>query len=267
MKKTPSILCALILVLALCAPALAEGKLRVGMECDYTPFNWTQAEPGEQTVPLAGGGYADGYDVRIAKKIAEGLGKELEIVKTAWDGLPPALTSGNIDLIIAGMSPTEERKATIDFSDAYYISDLVIVVKKDGPYAAATSFEDFKGARITGQLNTVHYSVIDQIQGVNKMTAMETFPAMIVALNAGGIDGYVSERPGALAAQVTNPELSFVIFEEGSGFTASKDQLSIAVGIVKGSPLVEEVNRVLSTITEEERQQIMVDAVAASPMA
>lgn len=258
----------LLLVLLLSASsALAAEKLRVGMECDYTPFNWTQSEPSEQAVPLEGGGYADGYDVRIAKKIAEDMGRELEIVKTVWDGLVPALTSGKIDLIVAGMSPTEERKATIDFSDRYYLSDLVIVVRNDSPYAAATALTGFSGARITGQQNTVHYTVIDQIEGVNKMTAMESFPAMIVALKAGGIDGYVSERPGALAAAAANPELGFVGFDEGSGFSASEEERSIAVGIAKGSALTEEVNRALNGISEEERQQIMADAAAASPLA
>ncbi len=115
--------------------------------------------------------YAGGYDVEIAKKIAEGLGKELVIVKTEWDGLVPALNSGKIDAIIAGMSPTEERKETIDFSDNYYKSDLVMVVKKGGKYEEATSIQDFKGAKVTAQLNTFHYSVIDQIKGVSKATS------------------------------------------------------------------------------------------------
>ena len=83
------------------------------------------------------------------------------------------------------MSPTEERKVTIDCTDPYYESELVVVVKKDGPYAQATSLEDLTGARITGQLNTFHYTVIDQIPQVQKMTAMDTFPTMIVALTSG----------------------------------------------------------------------------------
>lgn len=111
-------------------------------------------------------------------------------------GLIPALNAGIIDAVIAGMSPTEERKLSVLFTDNYYHSDLVIVVRKDGTYANATQLSDFAGARITGQQNTFHYTVIDQIEGVQKMTAMESFPSMIVALNAGVIDGYVSERPG-----------------------------------------------------------------------
>lgn len=68
----------------------------------------------------------------MAKKIAEGLGKELVIVKMEWDGLVPALQSNKIDAIIAGMSPTEERKQTIDFTENYYTSDFVMVIKKKG---------------------------------------------------------------------------------------------------------------------------------------
>ena len=106
-----------------------------------------------------------------------------------------ALTSGTIDAIIAGMSPTAERWETIDFSDNYYKSDLVMVVRKGGAYENATSIQDFSGAKITAQLNTFHYSVIDQIDGVIKETAMDNFSAMRVALESGLIDGYVSERP------------------------------------------------------------------------
>ena len=240
--------------------------LRVGMECDYAPFNWTQTSE-ENGYKIASGGYAGGYDVEIAKKIAESMDKNLEIVKTEWNGLTPAITSGKIDLIIAGMSPTAERRETLDFSNTYYTSDLVIVVKKDGAYANASSLNDFKGANITGQLNTFHYEVIDQIEGVNKSTALETFPAMIVALRSGKIDGYVSERPGALSAVAANDDLTFVEFAEGKGFETSVEDTSISVGVKKGNTeLLEKVNDALSKISEEERQSIMEEAVANQPL-
>lgn len=242
------------------------GQFRVGMECNYAPFNWTQTVEADYTVALSTGGYAGGYDVDIAKKIAEGLGKELVIVKTEWDGLVPALTSGKIDAIIAGMSPTEERKATIDFSDPYYLSELVIVVKKDGAYANAASLADFSGSKITGQLNTFHDSVVDQIPGVDHVTAMKTFPAMIVALQSGKIDGYVSEKPGAISAQASNPEITFVEFPEGQGFEASLDDTAIAVGLKKDSELLDPINKILDGITQEQREEFMVQALANQPL-
>lgn len=237
---------------------------RVGMEADYPPFNWTQIGPENGAVPIDGSPeYAGGYDVEIAKRIAEGLGKELVIVKTEWDGLTPSLTSGKIDAIIAGMSPTEERKQTIDFSDIYYKSDLVMVVKKGSPYENAKSIQDFKGAKITAQLNTFHYTVIDQIDGVIKETAMDNFPAMRVALQSGFIDGYVSERPEGVSAEAANPDFKMVVFEDG--FVTSPDDTAIAVGLRKGSDLTEKINEILKGISEEERIRIMDEAIKNQP--
>ena len=158
----------------------------IGMEANYAPFNWSQATDKNGAYPIENskGEYANGYDLQIAKLIAKSLNKKLVVVKMEWDGLAPAVMSGKVDAIIAGMSPTKERKQQIDFSDTYYSSDLVIVTKKNNKYLKAKKLDDLKDAKITGQLNTFHYSVIDQIKGVDKQAAMENFPSMISAVLA-----------------------------------------------------------------------------------
>ncbi|MEW8974323.1 MAG: transporter substrate-binding domain-containing protein [Tissierellaceae bacterium] len=243
-----------------------NNTFKVGLEAGYAPFNWTQLDDSNGGVKIEDNAeYAGGYDVEIAKRIAEGLGKELVIVKTEWDGLLPALTSGTIDAIIAGMSPTEERLESIDFSDVYYTSDLVMVVRKGGKYESAKSIQDFSGAKITGQLNTFHYTVIEQIDGVIKETAMSDFPAMRVALQSGIIDGYVSERPEGVSATSANDNFMMIEFQDG--FVTSPDDTAIAVGVKKGSDLTEKINEILSTISEEERQEIMDEAIMNQPAA
>lgn len=243
-----------------------KGTFKVGLEAGYAPFNWTQMDDSNDGVKIDGNAeYAGGYDVEIAKKIADSLGKELVIVKTEWDGLIPALNSGKIDAIIAGMSPTAERLEAIDFSDNYYTSNLVMVVKKGGQYEGATSIQDFKGAKVTAQLNTFHYSVIDQIDGVAKETAMDNFPAMRVSLESGMIDGYVSERPEGISASAANEKFAMVEFTDG--FKTSPDDTAIAVGLKKDSDLTEEINKALKDISEEERQNIMDTAIKNQPAA
>ncbi|MGI8386384.1 transporter substrate-binding domain-containing protein [Robertmurraya sp. P23] len=243
-----------------------DKTFKVGLEAGYAPFNWTQNDDSNGGVKIDGSAeYAGGYDVEIAKKVAEGLGKELVIVKTEWDGLVPALTSGKIDAIIAGMSPTAERKETIDFTDNYYKSNLVMVMKKGSKYEGATSIQDFKGAKITAQLNTFHYNVIDQIEGVNKKTAMDNFPAMRVALESGIIDGYVSERPEGVSASAANENYVMVEFEDG--FETSEDDTAIAVGLKKDSDLTEKINEILAGISEEEQTSIMDAAIKNQPAA
>ena len=215
MKKM--LVLAMTMAMVLLAAAGVCETLRVGMECNYAPYNWTQSDASENAVAIAAGGYADGYDVRIAKIIADKLGMDLEIVKTEWDGLTPALLSGNIDVIIAGMSPTAERRMTIDFTDSYYDTELTVVVRKDSAFAAAKSLADLAGAKITGQMSTFHYDMIDQIEGAVKMPAMETFPTMIVAVSSGAIDGYVADRPGAVSADFREPGSDLCHLRRGSG--------------------------------------------------
>lgn len=279
MKKHVSLVLSAILMMALLITAVGCGssdkdqtpapssQFKVGMECDYPPFNWTQIDNSNGAVPIAGSKeYAGGYDVEIAKIIAEGLGKELVIVKTAWTGLPPAVQSGNIDAILAGMSPTAERKQTIDFSDHYYRSDLVVVVQKGSKYESATSLQDLDGAKITAQLGTFHYTVIDQIPNVKQQTAMDDFTAMRVALESGIIDGYVSERPEGISATAANNKFAMVEFASDKGFQASDDDVAIAVGLKKGNPeLVNSINDILSEISEDQRKTIMDQAIMNQP--
>src|SRR5699024_4830201 len=240
-----------------------EGVLRVGMEANYAPFNWSQTSDADGAVPISNsdGEYANGYDVQIAKRLADSLGLELEIVKLEWDGLPPALESGMIDVIIAGMSPTPERLQQMDFSNSYYSSDIVLVTMADSEYADATSLEDFAGTTVTGQLNTFHYDLIPQITDVTQATALDSFPTMITALTAGSVDAYVSEKPGAMSAVAANPDLTYVEFAEGQGFNLGEVTSDIAVATRKDSLLTDIMNQALATIPTADRDQLMEDMV------
>ncbi len=247
----------------------SNNEFRVGMECAYSPFNWVQPDNHHGAVKISGGWYACGYDVEIAKIIATAMERKLVIVHIDWDGLLPALTSGKIDAIIGGMSATPARKEAIDFTDNYYKSNIVVVVKKDGPYSSAKSLEDLTGARITGQLGTLHYDkFIDQINGVKKQPPMKDFASMVVAIGSGKIDGYISERPGAMSAVATNSKLKYIEFEEGSGFNFTQDEVAIAIGVKKGSTeLKNQINEILATISEETRTRLINEAVEHQPSA
>jgi putative lysine transport system substrate-binding protein len=243
-----------------------KSVLKVGMEAGYAPFNWSQNDDSNGAVAIKGTKeFAAGYDVEIAKRIADGLDMELQIVKTDWDGLVPSLQSGAIDLVIAGMSPTADRKEAIDFTENYYTSDYVIVVKADGPYADAKSINDFAGAKVTGQQATTHYDVIDQMEGVKKEVAATDFGAMRVQLQSGAIDAYVSERPEGISAELAMNNIKYIIPEPN--FEADPSTTAVAVGLKKGSDLTEKINKVLAEISEDDRQKLMEDAIENQPAA
>lgn len=245
-----------------------DSKLYVGMECGYAPFNYTQTDASNGAVKISNAdGYANGYDVMIAKKIAEALGKELVIVKYKFEALIPAVNAKSLDMIIAGMSPTAERKEAIDFSDAYYTSQLVIVVRKaeyKGKYANATKLADFKGAEIAAQIGTFHNDAL-QAQasqyGILPQTPMSDFPALINALKTGTIDGYVAEEPGAKADCAANEELTYIPLKNNdTGFSASPEDVQIAIGLIKNSSIKDQINAALKKISAEERVKMMGDA-------
>ena len=238
--------------------------LRVGMECDFPPHNWTQLQSSEYAVAMPDGTYADGYDVQIAKIVADKLGWELQVSKIDWDGLSPSLTSNKIDLIIAGMTDTEERRMAIDFTDVYWSSDLVIVVMKDGPYANAKSLKDFTGAKITAQMDTLHYDLIDMIPDEQKQQAMSDFPTMLMSLSSGKIDGYVAERPAAISAEVANSKVTFIAFEGDNGFG---EEMPVSIGLRQNEDeLKQQINGVLAGISQQQRQKLMEEAVSRQPL-
>lgn len=264
-KLVITLLTGLALMLAWVQPAYADDYLRVGMEAAYAPFNWTQDDDSNGAVQIEGTNqYANGYDVQIAKQIAEKLGKKPLVIKTTWNGLIPALTSKKIDIIVAGMSPTEERRKEIAFSDSYYRSQPVIVVRKDSDYADAKSLADFKGAKLTSQQGVYLYDLIDQIDGASKETAMGDFAQMRQALEAGVIDGYISERPEALTAEDANS--IFKMVNLNPGFKTSDEEVTTAVGMRKDDVRIDEVNAAIAEISTDQQVALMDEMIKNQPL-
>ena len=272
MKRIRKILLSLILVLFsftnVSFASEGDDVFKVGMEVNYAPFNFSEVSEENEGVPVSNspGEYANGYDVAIAKRIAEGLGKKLEIYKIDWDGLIPALTSGKIDAIVAGMSPTEERLKQIDFTDSYYNATIGVVTKKDSAYANAKSIHDFKDAKITAQMGTFHLDLIDQMDGVKKQQALDSFPTMIAATKAGNIDAYISDKSGAMNAIAANADLVYNEFAPEDGFEIDPLLTSVAVGVKKGSDLEDNINKILANISDSEQDEIMEDMIKISTL-
>ena len=133
--------------------------------------------------------------------------------------------------------------------------------RKDGKYANATSINDFKGAKITGQQGVFHYDLIPQMIGATQEPAMSDFSAMRVALEAGTIDGYVGERPEGITAESKNSKFKMITFSEGNGFKTNPDDTHTAVGLRKGDKNLEKINEVLATMSQAEQTKIMDDMV------
>ena len=244
--------------------------LTVAMECAYAPYNWTQNDDTNGAVQIRDSGdYAYGYDVIMAKKIGEALGQNVQIVKLDWDSLIPAVTSGDVDCVIAGQSITAERAEQVDFSDPYYYASIVTLVKKDSKYADAKSVADLDGATATSQLGTIWYdNCLPQIPNGNILAAQETAPAMLVALNSGACDVVVTDRPTAQAALVAYPDFALLDFGGGENdFQVSQEDINIGISMKKGNTALRDaINEVLSGMTADDYNDLMDEAIAAQPL-
>ena len=290
LRRTLSLLLALVMLVALGAFASAEsnteaeeaavtltdedvaalsylnGQLRVGMECAYAPNNWQESEPSDTNVPIENvpGAYAEGYDVQIARIIADQLGLELVVVKMDWDGLIEALNQGQIDAIIAGMADTESRKEAINFTAPYHETVYALMVNAGTKYENATSLADFNGASVLGQKDTALDWTIDQIEGVNHLTAVASVPDMIARLQQGTCDAIVinlENAPGYLAA---NPNFVVISFPEGEGLDPGFK--GACVGLRKSDDaLLGLADAVLATIDQEQRDELWDTALTNQP--
>lgn len=255
-------------------PGSDDNILTVGMECAYAPYNWTQMDDSNGAVPIVNnpGAYANGYDVQIAKKIAEHFGWGIEVMALEWGGLTPALEAGIIDVAIAGQSMTAERMAEVDMAGPYYYATIVCLARAGTPQAAATSISQLFGT-CTSQSGTIWYdSCLPQIEGADIQSPAADAPAMIMALESGMVDFICTDLPTANGAVAKNPNLVVLNFSGTAGdfqFASEAERaenVNIGVSVKMGnSELQDMLNQFLSAMTEEDFNRMMNEAIAVQP--
>ena len=252
-----------------------DGVLTIAMECAYAPYNWTQGDDSNGAVPISNvpGSYANGYDVMIGKKIAEANGWQLEVIQSDWDSLVPGVQTGIFDAVIAGQSMTAERSEQVDFAGPYFYATIVCVTKKDSPFASAKSIKDLTGGKCTAQIATIWYDqCLPQIEGANVQTAAETAPAMLMALETGSVDFICTDIPTAQGAVAAYPDMTILDFSGTDGDFQFSDQVraenvNIGVSVKKGNTeLKDKIDAVLSTMTQDDMNALMQQAIAVQPL-
>ena len=252
--------------------------LRVGMECAYAPFNWTQeteeVADGDTAVPIYGQNvYAYGYDVMMAKKLADYLGWDLEIHKVEWDTIGLAMDSGEYDCIIAGMGKTPEREASYAFTEPYYYRDNCLTVKKGSGYENITSLADLAGKNVvvTTQTGTgwvsLEEQIPDMVAGANYATTAECF----MAVSNGVADVALIDRPTAESAVMTNTDLVVVTFDEGKGFVDDNGMTNVCIATrlddTELRDTLQEAMDVLGWDVKAKMGEMMDEAISVQPAA
>lgn len=256
--------------------------LVIGMECSYQPFNWTTTSETDYTLPIYGtsGEYADGYDIQIAKRLSEITGKEVEIHRIVWDSLIVSLQTGEINMILAGMSSTEARREQISFTDAYLTSDLAFLIRtenlpegnsEDNPATYEELLELFSGKNLICQASVVGDDYIDTYftsvdSSIIHSNPVSTYPNAALQVSQGTAFAMPAELPVCEAmVNINSDELSVLYVEQDFISEDDSEGLSVNIGVKKGNDeLLEELNDALAEISEEERESLMGEAAIRS---
>ena len=211
--------------------------LVMGTSADYPPFEYIDTAKGDSE--------AIGFDVDLAKTIGKKLGYDVQVKDMEFGGLIPALQSNKVDLVLAGMTPTEKRKKNVDFSDVYYEAKNMIVSKKDAPIKNA---EELKGKTVGVQTSSIQADeakeIAKEVDGVN-VTTRDRIPELIQEMKSNRIDAAIIED--TVAKGYVNKDKSLQMSDTGRP-DSSKGS---AIAFPKDSKLTNDFNRELKKMKEK----------------
>lgn len=256
----------------------SQKVLRVGMECAYAPFNWTQetdeTPSGEKAEPIYGTNYyAYGYDVMMARKIADELGWDLEIHKVEWDSIGMGLDSGEYDCIIAGMGKTEEREKAYEFTEPYYYRDISITVKKGSAFERITKLSEFAGTnpKITTQLGTAWIDLLDQIPDGKPAANYATTAECFMAVSNGAADLCVIDLPTSQSAAMTNKDLAVLTLSADDTIVDATGSTNVCIAVRKSdTELRDQIQGAMDAFSwdsKEKMDELMASAIEQQPAA
>ncbi|WP_407855158.1 ABC transporter substrate-binding protein/permease [Enterococcus hailinensis] len=252
MKKKFWLLLGLVVLLLNCLPIKAHGaekdviyeriqqsgELVVGLSADYAPYEFHADVNGQDKIV--------GFDISIAEKIAKDMGVKLKIEELGFDALLGALKTGKIDLIISGMSITEERLKEVDFSDPYFVVQQKVLVRKDDKNKYKTT-DNFEGVSVGAQKQTTQEALVKNEMTGAKLTSLQKVPDLINNLLNKKVNAVVMEQPVAEAYAQKSKDLAIasVGFEQGEKVTA--------IAMSKNTPeLKQHVNASIKTINDKD---------------
>ena len=230
-----------------------KGKLVVGTEATYPPFEFKNVD-----------GSFGGCDIWLAQQIADALGVELEIMDMAFDGIIPAVQSGQVDLGIAGFTIDEERAKEIDFSDPYQEDEQMLIVKK-GNENVYTSKESLAGQQVGAQRGTIQSKLIQSALPDSQLFELAKYPELALEVTNGNIAGFVVDGAVGTSMVESNDQLAIANFQfdpEEANFgkavvaAQDKDDLTALVNAVIANVTTDGSFDAAYTQAEEQAQEL-----------
>lgn len=271
MKKLLTAVMACTLLLSGCGSSEPEravsqttGKtyFKVGMDCDDAPFNFQTKKQTASSVIISEDSYSVGFDVSIARSLAEAMDEEIQVKKISRDTLKDALDKSEIDVIISALSPSEALKKEMDFTKSYYTSERVLVVRKDDKAAKFKDIAQFKGLKVAALANSSFDDAINEIKDVKHEAGLKNTTELVKALTDKKVDAIVVGKESAQSIVKKNKDLVVVTPDEKKGF---KTKAEYFIGVKKGTTdeeFFEKLQKALDGISKEDKETFMKAAIA-----
>lgn len=219
------------------------GKLVMGTSADFPPFESIDPKDGKTVI---------GFDIDIAQKVADKIGVKLEVKDTKFDGLIAALTAGNINMIAAGMNPTEERKKSVDFSDSYYKNVQALIVR-EGDDSIKTA-ADMKGKKFGAQLGSTSEEAAKLVEGIELKT-LDKVDQLCLQTKNKNIDGVIVEQTVAQAYVKSMGGLKIITIPELNDGTGD-----VCIAVPKGdTELLKVINEVIGELKSSGEYDKLID--------
>lgn len=218
----------------------ASGKLIVGTSADYPPFEFHQMQKGQDKIL--------GADIEIAQAIAKDMGVKLQVEDMSFDGLLPALQTGSIDMVIAGMTVSDERRKSVDFSDIYYSVRLKLLLRK-GDVGKYKSLSDFDGKSIAAQTGTSNEDAVKTEQPKAHLVSLAKIPDMILELKSGKVDAVNLDSVVGVSYAKKNKDLATSDIQ----YSTPPDETAIAVEKGDNSTYLAAVNKTLAGLISSKK--------------
>lgn len=216
----------------------ANGKLVVGTAPGYPPFEFTVNKSGKSQVV--------GADIDLAKKIADEIGVELEIKAMDFDALIMALQSSKVDMVITSMTPTEERKKSVDFSDVYFEGTNSIIVNSN--FSKDISKEDdLKNIVIGVQRGSVQEIYAKEVLKAPKIKSLTAIPDLIADMKNGNIDGIIAST---VVAKINANQYDGLKLIDVNLSQANKEEAAIAIKKGDNKSLLDIVNKTIKSLKD-----------------
>jgi polar amino acid transport system substrate-binding protein len=221
-------------------PFKAKGKIVLGTSADYPPYEFHKSIDGKDTIV--------GFDIDIANAVAKDLGVTLEIKDMKFDGLLAALDTGNIDFVVAGMTPNEERKKNMDFSKIYYTTQQGVVVRAEDKDKYKT-MDDLKGLKIGVQKGAIQEKIAQEQIPNAQLTALGKISDIVDELKTKSVDAIFVELPVANNYVNKNKDLAI------SAATPKDDTDGSAIAFKKGTDpkVIEQVNKTIDKLIADKK--------------